>query len=50
MAVKHCVTKLMRLHNHLGFYAFVTLRFMASQRLLIGCASLSQGQLPHVPL
>lgn len=39
------VTKLMRLHYHLGFYAYVTPFFMVSLRLLIACGTLSQGQL-----
>lgn len=42
---KHWVTKLMRLHYHLGFYVYVTLHFMVIQKLLIGSRSLSLGQL-----
>ncbi len=30
MGLKHFVTKLMRLHYHLGFYAYVTQLFMGS--------------------
>lgn len=45
---KHYVTKLMRLHDHLGFYVYVTLCFMVNARLLIGCGSLSPGRLSSV--
>lgn len=44
MGLKHYVTKLTRLHYHLGFYVYATLLFFFLL-LLIGYGMLSQGRL-----